>query len=97
MPAVPTEDMLKAWQRATKKNPYCVGRNHAHSDGRQWELCERVDCDAHTDADEFVVMERFATEDEVRVHYDLIVAAYAYQAMMAAATITGDRIVALTT
>lgn len=85
MPAVPTVDMLKAWQRATQKNPYCVGRNHAHSDGRQWEFCERVDYATRPDTDEFVVLERFATEDEVVAHRDLAVAKYAYQEMMAAA------------
>ena len=82
MPAVPTLEMLQAWQHAVMKNPYCIGRNHGHADGRQWVFSERTDYETRPDADEFTLLERFATEDEAIAHRDLVVLQYAYQAMM---------------
>lgn len=82
MPVVPALEMLEAWQQAVMKNPYCVGRNHVHADGRQWEFCERTDYETRPDADDFTLLERFATEDEAMAHRDLVVLNYAYQAKM---------------
>lgn len=85
MPPVPTLAMLEALRHATKTNPYCVGLNHVHRDRRQWELCERVNFETCPDSDDLTVLERFATEDEVRAHYEQVVTIYAYQAMLRAA------------
>lgn len=81
VPALPTEAMQAAFD---DQHPYILRQHWKYDDGRQWEVVRR-DHPEWRDvvAEPMTVLERYATVTEAEPHFDRLVFAWRYAAMIA--------------